>query len=138
MSVRLSRRTWVAALAAAGLAAGGCLAFGPFVRWRIAAEAARRHVELKVGGVGPDWFGVRLRNVVVRPTGVEGVEARVDEVRVSVGLGMHPDHFRVRGATLLLDGTASNLREAWSTWRGEEPSHPPIKRSATPLSIDGL
>ena len=138
MSVRLSRRTWIAALAMAGLAAGGCLSFGPVVRWRIAAEAARRHLEVTVSGVGPDWFGARLRNVVVRPTGVEGVEARVDEVRVSVGLGMHPDHFGVRGATLLLIGTASNLREALSTWRGEEASHSPTKRSATPLSVDGL
>ncbi len=139
MSVRLSRRTWVAVIAAAALVVGACIGFGPFVRWRIGAEAARRRIELKVDAVGPDWFGVRLRGVVVHPAGFAGVEARVSEVRVSFGLGMHADSLRLSGASVLLTGSASGLREAWTTWRGDERPQSQSKRSATPLvSVDGL
>src|SRR5580658_219343 len=139
MSVRLSRRVVVTAVAVGGVAGGLALGFGPIVRSRVRAEAARRRLEVTVDAVSPDWFGVRLGGVGVRPAGTEGLEAHADEVRVPFGLGMHARAFRLRGVSVLLKGTPSHLRDTWMAWRaGEPPSPPEPKRSVLPVSIDGM
>src|SRR5580658_4635008 len=61
------------------------VALGSFVRSRVAAEAARYHVEVTIGAVRPAWLGVRLVDVAVRPVGVEGVAVRVGEVWLEPG-----------------------------------------------------
>jgi len=138
MPVRLSRRVSIVALSATVAAAGAGLGFGPLVRGRMAAEAARRRLEIHVGGVSPDWFGLRLRGVLVRPVGVEGLEAQVDEVRVSVSPWLRAEGVRGRGVTVRLAGTAQALREAWATWRGSDRPGQPAAGAVLPVEVDDL
>ena len=138
MSVRLTRRVSLAALAVACTLVTAVLGFGPLVRSRVRAEAVRRRLDVSVEGVRPEWFGVRLRGLVVRPRGVQGFEARIDEVRVGIGLGLHVDSVRVRGAAVVLTGSEASLREAWATWRADEGPQPEVRRTVTPVSLDGL
>jgi hypothetical protein len=138
MSVRLTRRVLLAALAVTCALVAAGLGFGPLVRSRVGAEAVRRRLDVSVEGVRPAWFGVRLRGLVVRPRGVQGFELRIDEVRVGVGLGLHVDSVRIRGAAVVLTGSEASLREAWATWRADEGPQPEVRRAVTPVSLDGL
>jgi len=129
----------VAALATAITAGVAGFAFGPLVRSRVAGEAARRRLEVKVGSVSPAWFGAHLRDVDVRPRGVQGVDARVDDVEVGLGLGLRPDRVRVRGVHVRLTGTPDSLQDSWRTWRREGPSPPAAgKQPVIPVSVEGL
>src|SRR5580692_6082200 len=90
------------------------VALGSFVRSRVAAEAARYHVEVTIGAVRPAWLGVRLVDVAVRPVGVEGVAVRVGEVWLEPGRARRAD---ARGVSVTLVGTPEELRERLADWR---------------------
>jgi Transglycosylase len=105
------------AAGAVGLAAG--LAFGPIVRSAVAREAARRHLELEVGGARPGWFAVRLVDVDVQPIGAPGIHLRADEVMVGVSALLRPTRVQLRGVRVTLVGTPDELREQSRAWRGE-------------------
>jgi hypothetical protein len=98
----------------------GMVAFGPLVRSRIVAEAARRHLSVSVGSVRPGWFAVRLDDVTVRPEGVEGVSGHLEKVRVSLSAGLRPRGVDVHGGEITLAGEAAELRQRLRDWRGSD------------------
>jgi hypothetical protein len=112
-----SRRTVYAlgAVASALLIVG--LAFGPLVRSRVSAEAARRHLDVRVGRVRPGWFAVRLLDVSVSPEGVDEVRIHASEVRVDLSAALHVDGVAFRGGEVVLRGSIDVLRDRLRTWR---------------------
>lgn len=93
------------------------LSFGPIVRSRIAAEAARRHLDVQVEAVRPGWFAVRLLDVGVRPLGIDEAQVRVTEVRVRLSIDLHVEGVEVHGGEVSLRGDRDRLREKLRAWR---------------------
>lgn len=86
----------------------GC---GPLVRARVAREAERRQLDVEVGRVRPGFFAVTLRDVRVRPRGVSGLEARLDEVRVDLTTGLSLRELAVHGGSLHVEGEPEDVAE---------------------------
>ncbi|MDP9034197.1 MAG: transglycosylase domain-containing protein [Myxococcota bacterium] len=112
-------------------------AFGPAVRGRVAAEAARRRLDVTVGSVGLGFFAVRLRNVRLAPKGLSALQARLDEVRVRFDPWLRVSRVEVRGGEVLLQGSTAAIRDAWQSWRASDSSATP-NRATTPLDASGL
>ena len=93
------------------------LAFGPIVRSQVAAEAARRHLDVEVGAVRPGWFAVRLLDVTAHPQGIDEAQVRLTEVRVRFSAGLHVQGVELHGGDVSLRGDAGTLREKIRTWR---------------------
>ena len=117
--MRLTRRTWIVSGVLAAMTLAACLGFSPLVRARIAAEAAKRKLEIEVGAVRPGWFAISLRDVHVRLQNVRGVDIRVPEVRVDLAASLKPREILARGGTVALEGNVEELRDAIRAWRGE-------------------
>jgi Transglycosylase len=135
--MRLSRRTWVVSGVLAAVALAGCFGFSPLVRARVAAEAAKRKLEVEVGAVRPGWFAITLRDVHVRLQNVRGVDVRLPELRIDLGASLKPREILARGGTVALEGTAEELRDALHAWRGEGTGGAG-GRPSTPWRAEGL
>ena len=141
MRLPLSRRKLyvLGGLSFAVLAAA--LAFGPFVRAQVAAEASRRHLGISVGAVRPGWFAVRLVDVTAHPVGIDEVEAHLKEVRVRLSIGLHVEGVEVHGGDVVVRGDAEDLSERIRAWR--QRSGPPSSTDASrsrplPISADSV
>jgi hypothetical protein len=119
MRLRVSRRTLYVLGGVVALSVAAGVAFGPIVRAQVAAEAARRHLDVQVGAVRPGWFAVRLLDVTVRPQGMDEVRAHLDEVRAHLSIGFKVEAVEVHGGDVLLHGDVERLRERYRTWREE-------------------
>lgn len=112
---RPPRRFVVAVGILLALFIAGLASFGPIVRRRIAKEADRRKLDVEIGGVRPGFFGVSLRDVRVRPRGVSGLEARLEHVRVDVGVTFSVQGVSASGGGVFVEGelddVADRLRE---------------------------
>ena len=117
MRLPLSRRKLVLVAALLAVAMAVVLSFGPLVRGRVAAEAARRHLDVQIGAVRPGWFAVRLLDVGVRPLGIDEAQVRVTEVRVRLSVGLHVEEVEVHGGEVSLRGDRDRLREKLRAWR---------------------
>ncbi len=117
--MRLSRRTWIVSGALAVLALAAALSFSPLVRAKIAAEAARRKLDVEVGTVRPGFFSLTLRDVHVRLQNVRGVDVRLPEIRVELSASLKPRELVAQGGTVSLEGSPEELRDAIRAWRGE-------------------
>jgi hypothetical protein len=137
MRVRLGRKKLIAAGVLTAVILAAALSFGPIVRGRVAAEAERKHLAVDVGGVRPGWWAVRLVNVSVRPIGLDGVQARFDDVRVPLSLNLRPRRIEVTGGQLSVTGEASTLRKDLKTWRGDA-GGASSTGSSTPISFAAL
>jgi hypothetical protein len=141
MRLRLSRRQAIVVGAMVGgvALAVGCV--GPIVRAQVAREAARRNLEIKVGGVRAGWFAVRLVDVTIQPQGISTIRAHVDELRVGLSAILRVDRVELRGVDLLAQGSPESLRDDWVRWRGAHSEHKdesePNGRS-TPLEATGV
>lgn len=139
---RISPRTAriVAGAAGAGLLAliVALLAFGPIVRARVGKEAARRRLDVRVGAVRPGFFAVTLKDVEVRAEGVDGVAARLDEVRVNLTAGLSVRDVSARGGTVRVDGEPEDVVERLKAFRksggggGERAGH------RTPIAVEDV
>ena len=115
------------------------VSFGPIVRSRVAGEAARRHLEVAVGGVRPGWFSVRLTDVRVGLEGAPGISVRFDEVRARLSIGLALQGVDAHGGSLRLTGSADQLRDQLRTWRDRSGGSPSTSgRASAPLSFDAL
>ncbi len=123
MRVRLSRRAVVALAVGASALGMAALAGGPAVRAAVASAASRHGLRVTVGAVRPSWRGVTLSNVRVNLDGVDGVEARVDSLRVDVGWMFRPERIEASGGAITLLGTEAKLREDVDRWRGGHAGH---------------
>jgi hypothetical protein len=90
------------------------VALGALIRSRVKAEAARYHLDVTVGGVWPGWMSVRLVDVVVRPERVEGVTARVGEVRLEASRN---HRVNASGVSVAIEGTPGELGDRLAEWR---------------------
>ena len=106
----IPRRKW---LIGAGCALGAFVialaAFGPIARGRIEKEAERRHLEVTVGSVRPGFFSVVLGDVRIKPRGVPGVEAKLDDVRVELTAGLSVREVKTRGGEIRVDGEPEDV-----------------------------
>ena len=115
--------------------------FGPIVRGRIAKEAEKRKLEVEVGGVRPGFFSVSLHDVRVRPRGVAGIQARIDEVQVDLGASLSVIEVRARGGAIAVEGEPEDLAERLRELRGskDEPSSSERNAGSTkPMSVEDL
>jgi len=114
--------------------------FGPIVRSRITKEAAKRKLEVEVGGVRPGFFSVSLKDVRVRPRGVAGIEARIDEVEVDLGASLSVSEIHAKGGTIAVEGEPEDLADRLRELRGskDEPSSERNAGSKKPMSVEDL
>lgn len=108
----------------------GLVSFGPLVRSRVAREGERRNLEVEVGTVTPGFFALRMGDVVVRPRGVPGVEARIEEVEIDLGASFGVREVRARGGGVVLEGEPEELVERLRAFRGESGSSPTTSGAA--------
>lgn len=99
------------------LAVGAGAAVGPVARSKALAEADRRRLDVEIGSVRPGFFAISLRDVVVKPRGVEGVRAEIPEVRVELSAAMKPREILLRGGKVTLDGQLDELGDRLKAWR---------------------
>lgn len=105
-------------LAAAGVVLA--VGFGPLVRAQVSAEAARRHLNVQVGHVRPGWFAVRLLDVAIAPEGASSVRARLDEVRISVGVSLRLERVALHGGNVTLAGASSQIEDDVRRWQAKK------------------
>jgi hypothetical protein len=136
--VRLRRRVLVAFGVSAAAAVLVALAFGPLVRSKVAASAARRHLDVNVGAVRAGWFAVRLLDCSVRPHGLSSIHAHVDEVRVGLGLRLGVKRIDLRGAEVALTGSPEVIRDEWRTWHEAQAEATVRSGPSTPIEASGV
>jgi hypothetical protein len=137
--LRLPRRAvWISAAVVLGVVVVGILAVGPIVRAKIASEAARRKVEVTVGSVRPGFFTVGLHDVHVKPEGVPGLDAHLDEVRVDLGATLSLRDVVAKGGTVTVEGEPEDLVERLKTFRKSGGGGPPSGGHRTPVSVQDL
>jgi hypothetical protein len=119
MRVRFGRREVIGVGTIAATALLVAVSFGPIVRGRVAAEAVRRRLEVKVGGVRPGWFAVRLLDLRLQPRGFPSMRAHVAEARIELSALLRVQRVELRGGEVVLDGTPESLRDDWRQWSGE-------------------
>ena len=117
MRVPLTRRRVAVAAGFVVAVLAVALSFGPCVRARVAAESARRHLDVRVGGVRAGWFAVRLLDVGVSPQEMGAARAHLDEVRIRLSLGLQVDAVEVHGGDITVAGDVERLRQEWTAWR---------------------
>lgn len=98
------------------------LCFGPIVRTRIAKESDRRRLDVEVGSVSPGFFAISLRDVRIRARGVTGVEARIDEARVDIGLTLRVSEVAATGGGLFVEGDPDEVLDRLRAFRRSETS----------------
>jgi len=136
MRARFDRRKLAVAGVLAATAFAATASFGPVVRAVVVREAARRHLDVRVGSVRPGWFAVRLLDVDVQPAGTTTIRAHVTELRVGLGL-LRVSSLDLRGAELVLRGTPEAIREDWRRFRGPDSPRAAPSGPATPLRAEG-
>ncbi len=139
------RPTHKVALAVLGagalLTVSGIAAFVPIVRTRVAHEADRRHLEVTVGAVRPGFFAVVLKNVTVKPKGVEGVGLELEEVRGELSATLALRELVAHGGRVSVEGEPDDVVERLKTFRrasGEAPEKTPAKATRTPITVKGV
>ena len=113
--------------------------FGPLVRSKIAKESARRHLDVTVGKVRPGWFAVKLGDVRIHLEGVDGVDVKLDEVKVSLSAGFAVTDLAAKGGEIRLDGEPDVLAQRLRDFRkkdGEATEKASVTK--TPISVDDL
>ncbi|MDP9000126.1 MAG: transglycosylase domain-containing protein [Myxococcota bacterium] len=137
MRVHIGRWQLIASGALAGVAVVMAICVGPLVRTRVAAEAARRHLEANIGAVRLGWFALRLEAVDIQAQGFTSMRARIDEVRVSLSALMKVRQVELRGGLVTLTGSPDSLRDDWHKWRDHRgvPEH---SDRSTALKLTGL
>ena len=136
--ISLSRRWKIALAVVAVLGLTSGFGFGPYARHRAIAEAERRGVELRVGGVSPGWFAVELHDVHLAPEGVSGVEVALDVVRVDLSVGLHVQAVQVHGGAVDLSGPPDEIVSRLASWRDRHRSEGTASGPVTPIDVDGI
>ncbi len=116
-------------------------AFGPIVRSRVAKEGERRRVDVTVGTVRPGFFAVALKDVRVRLKGVEGLEVRLDEVKVDLSAGFSVRAVAAHGGEVRIEGEPEDVVERLRAYqKNGSPTAASDKEKGhrTPMSADGL
>lgn len=112
---------------------------GPIVRSRVMAEGARRHLDVEVGSVRPGFFSATLKDIVVRPQGVAGVELHLKEARADLSIGLSLARLSVEGGDVRIDGEVDDVMERLRTFRkGGSGSEGGDASKRTPITVDGL
>lgn len=137
------RRGLIGGGVALGILVVGLLAFGPIVRGRIEKEAERRWLDVTVGSVRPGFFSVVLGDVSVKPRGLDGIVARIDDVRVDLSAGLAVREVRARGGEIKIEGEPEDVAERVRAWRregagAEGTSAPSEGGSRVGLDVDGI
>src|SRR5579863_6880441 len=101
---RLGRREITVAAVLTTLALGTGISIGPVVRARVAHEAQRRRLDVRIGAVHLGWFMIRLTDVDAQPNGLTSIHLHAAETDVSLGLFLRPIGVEVSGAQVTLSG----------------------------------
>jgi hypothetical protein len=96
-----------------GLAVVG--SFGPLVRGRAEAAAARYGATVDIAAVLPTWSGVRLRGVDVTLAEVPSTRIHVDELLVSYGWSSR--RVQLRGGRVAATGASRTVLDELEAWR---------------------
>ena len=138
---RPPRGVLVAVAAVVVLVVVTALAFGPIVRSRVAKEAERRKLEIEVGGVRPGFFSVTLKDVRLRPRGIAGLEARLDDVHVDLGASLSVSEVRAKGGAIVIEGEPEELADRLRELRSNGDGAGASERTASakkPMSVEDL
>ncbi|CAN5251939.1 hypothetical protein BH09MYX1_BH09MYX1_42850 [soil metagenome] len=136
--IALSRRWKIGLAVAAALGLGCGLGVGPYARHRAIAEAERRGLELTIGTVSPGWFAIELRDLRVKPEGVEGVEVALDSVRVELSAGLRVQAVEAHGGSTDLVGPPDQVVLELTKWRERHRSEGTAGSTVTPMHLDGM
>lgn len=122
------------------LLVAGLAGFGPVVRSRIEKEGARRRLAITVGSVRPGFFAIGLKDVHVRLQGVQGIEVRLDEVRVDLTGGLSVREVAGHGGEIRVDGEPEDVIERLRAFQkdGKTSVAAPEKGHRMAVSADGL
>ncbi|MDB4941201.1 MAG: Monofunctional biosynthetic peptidoglycan transglycosylase [Labilithrix sp.] len=114
--------------------------FGPLVRGRVAKEAAKRRLEITVGAVRPGFFAIGLEDVRVRLQGVEGLDVRLEHVRVELTASLSPREVAAKGGAVTVDGEPEDVVERLRTFQknGKTEGSAPAAGPRVPLSAKEL
>ncbi|AKU97198.1 Monofunctional biosynthetic peptidoglycan transglycosylase [Labilithrix luteola] len=134
------RNAWIALGAVAFAIVFAAAAFGPIVRARIGSEAAKRRLEVSVGGIRPGFFAIRLKDVQVRLAGVQGLEVRLDDVRVGISGGLGLREITAQGGGIHVEGEPEDLVDRLRAFRKDGPASSGTSEgsSRTPVTVEGL
>jgi hypothetical protein len=86
-------------------------------RARLQAEARRHHCDVDASRIRFGWFAVYLDEVVVRPLGWPGVEAKIRQVRVPLTLLLRPQGIYGHGGAIEISGSAPDVLQNARRWR---------------------
>jgi len=120
--VRLPRAVWWTAAAWIAVVLTVVLSFGPVVRSRAAREGAKRGLEVRVDGVSPGFFSVRLEGVTARLEGVPAVSFQAPEVRIDFDAFLRPREVTIGGGRVQADGSLDDIVDAVAQWRQRRPA----------------
>lgn len=121
---------------AVGLALAVALGLFPaVVRTRVIAAARLRHVSLSVGSAHLEPWGVRLRRLVARLDGVEGVVLSASELDVRLRWNLRPERVAVTDGEIALTGTESVLGDSLRAWREASSTSSHTERASSDLSF---
>ncbi|MCA9599789.1 MAG: transglycosylase domain-containing protein [Myxococcales bacterium] len=115
--------------------AGG---FAPMVRAKAEAKAEARGATLTVGSVRPGAGRVWLRDVVVHFADIPALETHLDAIEVNVTPSLGVRSVAVHGGTVVIRGSAAELREQISAWRQKRGASSKGGTSSTTYTADGL
>lgn len=139
MRFSASRRTKFALGGLMAISLAAALAFGPVTRKRVAKEAESRGLVIGVGSVAPAWFAVELRSVDLKLEGVEGLEVKIESLRVDLTGKLSIEQVTASGVSLEATQTPEALADSLETWRARHPnSTGPSSSRVTPVSVEQL
>ena len=115
------------------------VAFAPIVRSRVVKEGAKRRLDVTVGKVRPGFFAVSLQDVHVRLQGVNGVEVRLDAVRVDLTAGLSVKEITGKGGEITIDGEPEEIVERIRAFQKDNKASPTAEKARhTPIAASGM
>jgi len=114
------------------------LAFGPFVRARIAKEGARRGLAITVGRVRPGLFAIRLNDVRIKLEGVADVDVSLFNVRVELSATLSPKEVSAEGGEIHVNGEPNEVVDKLRRFRKVGGGREPTERRPMPIRASGV
>jgi hypothetical protein len=136
--VRPSRRVLSIAAGLVVVLVGAMASVGPVVRTRVGAEAARRRLVVDVGSIRPGWFAIGLRDVHVRALGVDGIDVRLEDVSLELGVVFGLRAVVVHGGAVNVRGSLAEIEAEVREWRGPRDAESGSGRTRLPVRLEGL
>lgn len=114
---------WITPLTLAILVTGAVLLAPTWAKRELNSQAEARGLQIEVEDLSLGFFRASIKNLRVRPEGVEGVSARLD--RVDLELALSAPRLRsvfVEGGEIQIEGDIESVRQRMDDWRSRRPA----------------